>query len=296
MFCILKRPLTCPALSTLTLSIFLLTGCALQTADPVPPTPEIRFDNPENLPQAQKQWHEFLTRAQSAPVIMLGEQHDAPEHHAWEADTVRELVRRNQLAALVLEMADAGTSTKGLPASASEAEVQQALSWTDKAWPWSSYGPSVMAAVRAGVPVLGGDLPRQQMAGVMKNARFDQHLSAEAMQIQIDAIKSGHCNLLPKAQLLPMARVQLARDESMAKVILSSLRPERTVLLIAGHGHVRSLVGVSNWLPRDLLAHKAIAQAGQIDPAIKYEASIFIVTPALPGKDHCAELRQHFKR
>ena len=296
MFCILKRPLTCPALSTLTLSIFLLTGCALPTADPVPPTPEIRFDNPENLPQAQKQWHEFLTRAQSAPVIMLGEQHDAPEHHEWEADTVRELVRRNQLAALVLEMADAGTSTQGLPASASEAEVQNALNWNDKAWPWSSYGPSVMAAVRADVPVLGGDLPRQQMADVMKNARFDQHLSAEAMQIQIDAIKSGHCNLLPKAQLLPMARVQLARDESMAKVVRSAIVSGRTVLLIAGHGHVRSRVGVATWLPANLRAHKAIAQAGQFDPAIKYEADIFIVTSELPQKDHCEELRQHFKR
>ena len=293
---ILKRPLTRSALSALALAGWLLTGCTLPTADREPDTLELRFDRTENLTKAKTQWLEWLTRMQTAPVIMLGEQHDAPEHHAWEADTVRELAQRKRLAALVLEMADAGATTHGLPANASEADVQQALNWNDKAWPWESYGPSVMAAVRAGVPVLGGDLPRQQMSDVMKNARFDQHLSAEAMKIQIDAIKSGHCNLLPKAQLLPMARVQLARDESMAKVILSSLRPERTVLLIAGHGHVRSLVGVSNWLPRDLLAHKAIAQAGQIDPAIKYEASIFIVTPALPGKDHCAELRQHFKR
>ncbi|QIL70370.1 ChaN family lipoprotein [Diaphorobacter sp. HDW4B] len=293
---ILKRPLTRSALSALALAGWLLTGCNLPTADRVPETPELRFDHTENLTKAKTQWLEWLTRMQTAPVIMLGEQHDAPEHHAWEADTVRELTQRKRLAALVLEMADAGATTHGLPANASEADVQQALNWNDKAWPWESYGPSVMAAVRAEVPVLGGNLPRKQMADAMKNARFDQHLSAEAMQIQRDAIKQGHCNLLPETQLQPMARIQLARDESMAQIVRSAIEPGRTVLLIAGHGHVRSRVGVATWLPANLLAHKAIAQAGAVDSAIKYESNIFIVTPALPSKDHCAELRQHFKR
>ena len=292
MILISKHSLTRSTLSVLTLSTLLLSACSLPIADRVSQSPELHW----NSPTAQTQWHETLTQIQSAPVILLGEQHDAPEHHAIETDTVRELAARGKLAALVMEMADAGVSTSGLPTNASEAEVQNRLNWNDKGWPWKSYGPTVMAAVRANIPVLGGNLPRGQMADTMKNVRFDQHLNAKAMQIQIDAIKEGHCNLLPETQLQPMTRIQLARDESMARVVASAVTGDRTVLLVAGHGHVRTRVGVPTWLPRDLPYKAVIAQAGQVKGAIKDEADIFIVTHELPQKDHCAELRERFKR
>lgn len=76
----------------------------------------------------------------------------------------------------------------------------------------------VMAAVQAGVPVLGGNLPRAQMKQSMGDVRYDSHLPATGWQLQLDAIKEGHCGLLPESQFAPMARIQLARDESMAKV------------------------------------------------------------------------------
>ncbi|MBF5002762.1 ChaN family lipoprotein [Diaphorobacter caeni] len=292
MILISKRSLTRLALPTLMLSSVLLSACSLPTAGRAHNSPELHW----NAPAAQTQWHDTLTQIQSAPVILLGEQHDAPEHHAIETDTVRELSARGRLAALVMEMADEGASTAGIPSDASEADVQARLHWNDKGWPWKSYGPTVMAAVRAGVPVLGGNLPRAQMAEVMKNANFDRHLNAEALQIQIDAIKEGHCNLLPESQFQPMARIQLARDERMARVVTSAVTANRTVLLVAGHGHVRTRVGVPTWLPRDLPYKAVIAQAGQVKPAIQGEADIFIVTPELPRKDHCAELRERFKR
>ncbi|QIL82007.1 ChaN family lipoprotein [Diaphorobacter sp. HDW4A] len=292
MILISKHSLTRSTLSVLTLSTLLLSACSLPIADRVSQSPELHW----NSPTAQTQWHETLTQIQSAPVILLGEQHDAPEHHAIETDTVRELAARGKLAALVMEMADAGVSTSGLPTNASEAEVQNRLNWNDKGWPWKSYGPTVMAAVRANIPVLGGNLPRGQMANTMKNAHLDQHLDAKAMQIQINTIKEGHCNLLPETQLQPMTRIQLARDESMARVVASAVTGDRTVLLVAGHGHVRTRVGVPTWLPRDLPYKAVIAQAGQVKGAIKDEADIFIVTHELPQKDHCAELRERFKR
>ena len=37
------------------------------------------------------------------------------------------------------------------------------LAWDDAGWPWAAYGPAVMAAVRAGVPVLGANRPRSRM-------------------------------------------------------------------------------------------------------------------------------------
>ena len=101
-----------------------------------------------------------------ADALLLGEQHDAPAHQQLQRQAVQWLAARGQLAALALEMAEQGRSTAGLPRDASEADVQRALAWRDAGWPWQTYRPVVMAAVRAGVPVLGANLPaaRQQIA------------------------------------------------------------------------------------------------------------------------------------
>ena len=58
----------------------------------------------------------------------------------------------------------------------SEAAVQQALSWNDRAWPWANYGPAIMAAVRAGVPVEDANLPRARMKEAMGNLELDTQL------------------------------------------------------------------------------------------------------------------------
>jgi len=270
----------------------LLAGCALPAGKYSTGTPEVHLAAAASF----EPWHRALDSLLPADVLLLGEQHDADEHHALEAETVRELAARRQLAALVLEMAEAGTSTQGLPADASEPDVQAALRWNDKGWPWASYGPAVMQAVRAGVPVLGGNLPRSAMPGAMKDPRFDRRLDAAAMQLQVEAIRKGHCDLLPETQLQPMARVQLARDESMARTIAEALQPGRTVLLIAGNGHVRQRLGVPQWLSENIRARKVMARAGRVDAAIQSEADLFIVTPALTPKDHCASLREQWKR
>lgn len=268
-----------------------LAGCATPSAAP-PAVVQYAGDTQD----AWDAWHRQLDRLLPADAILLGEQHDAPEHHALEKATVAHLAARQRLAAVVLEMADAGTHTTGMPANASDEDVRQALRWNDKGWPWTSYGPTVMAAVRAQVPVLGGNLPRADMGQAMKNTDLDGKLSTEALQMQIDAIQKGHCGLLPETQLLPMARIQLARDDSMARTVADAAQPGRTVLLIAGNGHVRDRLGVARWLPERLVARKVMAQAGEIDPAIKPEADAFVVTPPLPAKDHCAELRKQWKR
>ena len=56
-------------------------------------------------------WPERLQQWLPADVLLLGEQHDAPAHQQWERDTVQALAREGRLAAVVLEMAHAGTDT-----------------------------------------------------------------------------------------------------------------------------------------------------------------------------------------
>ena len=248
-------------------------------------------------------WQQTLAQWTDAQVIALGEQHDQIAHHQWEAQTVQWLAAGQRLGALVIEMAPTGGSTAGLATTSTEEQVQQALQWQSGAagggWPWQDYGPMVMNAVRAGVPVLGGNLPRAQMKQTMSQSRYDSHLPASGWQLQLDAIKDGHCGLLPESQFAPMARIQLARDESMAKVAATAVqqwsRPGQSVLLVAGRSHVRSDIGVPTWLPKDLRQKVAIAQSDKAPKAINMKADKLLTLAGNASQDQCAQLREQWK-
>ncbi|MCJ0764659.1 ChaN family lipoprotein [Variovorax terrae] len=229
-----------------------------------------------------------------ADALLLGEQHDAEDHHRLERDSTALLAERGVLAALVLEMADQGGSTAGLPRDAGEARVRDALHWDERAWPWRSYGPAVMAAVRAGVPVLGANLPRSRLREAMADAALDQQLPGPALKAQQQAIRAGHCGLLPESQITPMTRIQIARDRSMAQTLQQAAVPGRTVLLIAGAGHVDRSLGVARHLPPDFKAKAVKVQAGGSLDAMKNGADFDSVwaTPPVPPLDHCAELER----
>ena len=229
-----------------------------------------------------------------ADVLLLGEQHDAPDHQQLQRHAVQWLAGQGQLAAVVLEMAERGHSTAGLPRDASEAQVQAALHWKDAAWPWKAYGPVVMAAVGAGVPVWGGNLPRADLRAALQETAWDQHLPAPALQRQLAALRDGHCGLLPESQIAPMARVQIARDASLARTAQEARSNGQTVLLIAGGGHVLRSLGVPTHWPADLVSKVALAQAGKAPAAIKIDVDALLETPALPPRDSCAELRQQW--
>lgn len=242
------------------------------------------------------QWLQQLHSPAAPPpaLLLLGEQHDAPEHQQWQHATVQTLIVRQQLAAVVMEMADQGHSTQGLPTTATDHDAQQALQWNDQGWPWKAYGPTVMTAVRAGVPVLGGNLPRMQMKDVMQQPSWDTHLPTTAWERQRSAIRSGHCDLLPEGQITPMARIQLAKDARMAQTAQAAVQPGKTVVLIAGRGHVLRSVGVPTWLTPGTDHQIAIAQAGDTDRSEVTEADVLVHTPPIPAKDHCAQLRQQW--
>ncbi|MDP3168269.1 ChaN family lipoprotein [Hydrogenophaga sp.] len=275
--------MTCRSAVALTVSVALLGACAQQPPNTAPTT----------VPA-------LLERVMPTPVLLLGEQHDAPEHQALQRDVVLALGARGQLGALVMEMAEQGRQTTGLPADASEARVREALAWTDDAatgWPWATYGPVVMAAVRAGAPVLGGNLPRSQMRAAMGNAALEGRIGSAALQEQREGIRSGHCDLLPEGQIGPMTRIQLARDDAMARTTVAAVEKAgagKTVVLVAGNGHVRRDLGVPLYLPKALEHRVVMAQAG--GPRAATPSDAVWLTPPQPARDHCAELRQQFKR
>ncbi len=224
-----------------------------------------------------------------ADVLLLGEQHDASEHHAIEREVVEALARESRLAALAIEMAEEGQSTAHLNESASEAQVQTALSWDDKAWAWADYGPAVMAAVRAAVPVLGANLARARMKDAMADVSLDAQLGDAERAAQQQAVREGHCSLLPEAQIVPMTRIQIARDRAMAQVLQKARADGKTVLLIAGAGHATKTLGVAQHLPTDLRVKAVELVAGERAAAPGFDVAWR--TPALPARDYCAKLK-----
>ena len=212
-----------------------------------------------------------------AAALLLGEQHDAAEHRALQHGWIESLAQRGRLAAVALEMAEQGTTTAGLDRNAGEPAVREALRWNDQAWPWDTYRVPVMAGVRAGVPVLGANLPRDQLRAAMADAGLDGVLAGPALKAQQQAIRRGHCELLPETQIRPMTRVQIARDRAMAQAVAAATVPGKTVVLIAGAGHVDAEVGVPRHLP----------------PALRFSA---VQLPAQPAqRDYCEDLRRQMQ-
>lgn len=240
-----------------------------------------------------------------ADAVLLGERHDAPGQPERVLEVVQVLVNRRQLAALVLEMAPAGTTSVAVGKDATEAAVQKALAWNERAWPWARYAPSVMTAVRAGVPVLGGNLPDDRVRAAMADVSLDAQLETTARAAQQQAIRDGHCGLLPEKQIAPMTRVQIARDRSMAHTVAESVVPGRTVVLWSGTGHADRAVGVPQLLPTGLTVRTVRMQAQSdeataADTADAADSSVAAhfdrvwLTPAMPPRDDCAELKTRF--
>ena len=227
-----------------------------------------------------------------ADVLLLGEQHDAAEHQQIHQQVIALLAQRGLLAAVALEMADVGVTTAGLHPSSTEQQTKSALKWDEKDWPWQAYGPAVMTAVRAGVPVLGANQPRELMRANMGDNTLDGQLPGPALKAQQQLIRSGHCDLLPESQITPMTRIQIAKDISMANTLAKVALPGKVVLMVSGSGHTDRLLGVPQHLPATLKVKAVRLRAGDAQVGDKAEAFDAVwATPAAPEKDYCADFK-----
>jgi uncharacterized iron-regulated protein len=243
---------------------------------------------------AQNDWRSQIRTLPDAELILLGEQHDAPEHQELARLSVELLAKKKVLSALVLEMADAGISTEGMPTESSEATVRERLKWNDAGWPWSRYGPVVMEAVRAGVPVVGSNLPRSAMAVAMKEDALDGKVPSAVLAGHRERMIEGHCGLLPESQVPAMARIQIARDERMAQTASLWIRSGKSVLLLAGAEHVKKDRGIPLLLDAKSKGKVTVIWM-QANTAIKKEpvlADLNWQTPPIPPKDYCADMKK----
>ena len=234
----------------------------------------------------------------AAELLLLGEQHDARQHQRLAARVTAHLAGQGRLAAVALEMAERGRSTAGLPAAASEAQARAALAWDERGWPWSAYGPIVMSAVRAGVPVVGANLPRAALREAAGDASLDATVEPAVHERLVTDVREGHCGLLPESQWPGMTRVQIARDRALANTLQALARPGQVALLVAGANHVDASRGAPLHLraagaPR--LRTVQLAAGGEVGAgAVGFDETW--PTPALERPDPCKGLAERLPR
>lgn len=237
---------------------------------------------------------QLVERLAPAPRVLLGEQHDNPDHHALELWLLQALEQKRAQGSVLMEMLNPDQQAKVDQARGQTvADLPAALAW-QKNWEWSMYGPIVRHALAQPYPLLSANLDRSEIMNIYKTRPVLEGSASTAKSVQaplLDDIRESHCGLLPEAQLPSMLAVQQQRDRRMAQRLLAAPQP---ALLFAGAFHVRRDLGVPLHLA-DLGAGQGsisvvLAEVGKTVPASTADYVWF--TPALPEKDHCAELRK----
>lgn len=242
---------------------------------------------------------QLVERLAAAPRVLVGEQHDNPDHHAVQLWLLRELAAQRPQASLLLEMltpdqqARVDAAQAATRAGQPPANLFQALAWQAN-WDWSVYGALVSYAVRQPYPLMAANLDRAQIMQIYKQrpTLTGPASTTEAVQATLlDDIRESHCGLLPESQLPAMLAVQQQRDRRMAERLLAA--PTPTVLL-AGAFHVRKDLGVPLHL-KDLGAGDGnvtlvLAEVGKDVTAQR--ADYVWYTAQQPEQDHCATLRR----
>lgn len=242
---------------------------------------------------------ELVERLAAAPRVLVGEQHDNPDHHALQLWLLQALEQKRAQGSLLMEMinpdqqAKVDQARKQVQAGKAPGDLFAALAW-QKNWEWSMYGPIVRHALAQPYPLLSANLDRSEIMQIYKERPSLQGALSTTPAVQaplLEQIRESHCGLLPESQLPSMLAVQQQRDRRMAQRLLAAPQP---ALLFAGAFHVRRDLGVPLHLA-DLGAGQGnlIVVLAEVGKVVAAQTADFVwYTPALPDKDHCAEMRK----
>ena len=258
----------------------------------------------------------------AARVVLIGEQHDNPDHHVLQARLLGELVSAGQRPAVVFEMID--VDKQPLVAQARRAHpddpqaLARALDWEHSGWPaFPLYRPVFARALRARLPILGAGIDRSaatrivhQGVSALPNAlvrtfALDQPLAPDLLAKCRQEMAEVHCGLLPPSMLDGMVLVQRARDAYLAERLHAGIELAGRAVLIAGSGHVRDDRGVPTALAAaygtSALAIGLVEVEDGVSRPERYAANYDArrlpfgyvwFTPRANDVDHCKALRE----
>ncbi|MBE0505677.1 MAG: ChaN family lipoprotein [Marinospirillum sp.] len=227
--------------------------------------------------------------------LLIGEQHDNPDHQRLTLAWLQALATSNRMGVLALEMARLEQQPL-LDAQLGQQVTPEDLNWT-QGWPWERYGALVQQGLLQAQQVLATDPSREKQMLAYRDGAPQAALTraqAEALDALID---QGHCGMLPAERLPAMRQVQLFRDQVMAATLAAVQLQGRVGLMQAGAVHTRRDIGIPRWLP-DGMEYSSLwlVQVNQHQQPEEYLAAgvdgipitdYIYFTPAIPAVDYC---------
>ena len=194
-----------------------------------------------------------------ADIVILGEVHDNPGHHARQAALLDQIAPR----AVVYEMLspDEAARLDALDRDAAVlAQAARGMDWTNL----SDYAAVLVASPR----ILGAAVPRDRVRAAFADgaARVfgtdaDVFGLTDALpEAQLAARKqvqfAAHCEAMPLEMMGGMVEAQRLRDAAFARAVMQALETYGApVVLITGNGHARRDWGVPVYLERVAPGH-----------------------------------------
>lgn len=242
---------------------------------------------------------ELVIRLARAPRVIVGEQHDHPEHHALQLWLLQAMATQRAQGSLLLEMLTPDQqprvdslrqhkAAQGLPD-----DLPGALAWSP-GWDWALYGPVVRYALLQPYPLLAANLDSSEVRGIYRQAPAlsGEHSNAASVRNELlQQVRDSHCGLLPESQMPAMLAVQQQRDRRMAERLLAAPTP---ALLFAGAFHARKDIGVPvHLLDLDASNGTVVLMLAQKGTQVPPQSADYVWYSArLPEKDYCAQMRQ----
>lgn len=281
---------------------------------PIVSNADVRWQAPEqvNHPLTGKLWHaeqqafadmdSLLSQLPGGSWLLLGEQHDHPDHHQLQLQILTRLAQQQRLGSVAFEMANTDQQLQlDKWAGRGDEVTAEALDWS-AGWPWERYASQLKFALNHADQVVAADLPRHEQIQAYQQGAAEGYLDAAHSRYMMELIYTSHCEQLPRTNLLQMLQVQLARDQQMAQRMQATTQTGKVNVLIAGAQHVRKDTGVVRWLPESLHSTSLImlALSEPVDPAYylhethpgytagELSTDLLLFTPAMPEQDYCA--------
>lgn len=193
-------------------------------------------------------YNAMMDRLRAADIVLIGERHDNPAHHEWQARIIEVLAPRG----LAFEMVPKAKEDAANAARANGDDLGAALDWANSGWPaWEMYAPLFDAAPKA--TIAGGGVPRDTLrasvgdgaATAFGDGSLRYQLEAplpDDMQAEMEAEQAdAHCGALPDVMLPGMVEAQRLRDAAFADAALRlHEQGDGPVVLIVGNGHART--------------------------------------------------------
>lgn len=239
-------------------------------------------------------------------MIVFGEVHDNPHHHANQAAAVAAL----KPGALVFEQITPDLAARITPELiADPARLEAVLEWEARGWPdFDIYYPIFAAAPDAAY--FGGGAPSDDVRRAVSEGAavvfgdgaelfgLDRAFSDE-VQAGLEAIQhDAHCGALPPEMLSGMVEAQRLRDAVLAKAAIAAhfeatADGRAPVVVITGNGHAGNDWGVPSLL-RVQRIDLAVASVGQFEDEAPQSPAFdhWIVTAGVERDDPCAVFRQ----